>query len=436
MKTLVISFFVFSIPIEAQNYSWVRQATLGSLLSVLDFVDLQHGWAAYGSNAIYRTTDGGVTWTPYGGNVGFIVYGISFADSLNGWCAGTDGTDGLIIHTTDGGKTWVPQLDMPYRKYFSTQALSKDKNITCGQTKYSSSSIDTGRIVTTTDGGKTWVERTIRDSITQLNKVQFVDSLYGWIIVDLGSGILRTTNGGVTWSINPAPGLNAMFFLSRSFGYACSGGYFFKTSDSGLSWTQLAEILLPDNTDYLHSENISFLDTLYGWGFGSVFHQGVIVGAIFRTTNGGATWGLNFLGNGYNEDIYEGAMIDRSHGWAVETGSYDSVAGTQGRLLSYKVVTGVSEKLPQLPFTFALQQNYPNPFNPTTTIEYSIPIDALVTLKIFDVLGNKVATLVDQKQIAGLHYVTFDGNSLASGVYFYRLQTAAYFVVKKLVLLK
>ncbi len=88
------------------------------------------------------------------------------------------------------------------------------------------------------------------------------------------------------------------------------------------------------------------------------------------------------------------------------------------------------------PKSFDLSQNYPNPFNPTTTINYQLPKDAHVTLKVYDILGREVATLVDGEQSAGYHEVSFDGSNFASGVYFYKMTAGNYTAVKKLMLLK
>ena len=89
-----------------------------------------------------------------------------------------------------------------------------------------------------------------------------------------------------------------------------------------------------------------------------------------------------------------------------------------------------------LPNNFTLSQNYPNPFNPTTVISYQLSAVGNVTLKVYDVLGREVATLVNQKEAAGNYSVAFDGSKLASGVYFYRLVAGSYIAVKKLALLK
>ncbi|HEY9164663.1 MAG TPA: C25 family cysteine peptidase [Candidatus Kryptonia bacterium] len=88
------------------------------------------------------------------------------------------------------------------------------------------------------------------------------------------------------------------------------------------------------------------------------------------------------------------------------------------------------------PRSFALKQNYPNPFNPTTVISYQISAVSHVTLKVYDVIGRLVATLVDEKQNTGTHSVTFTADRLPSGVYFYRLEAGSYMDTKKLVVLK
>ncbi|MCL5268198.1 MAG: discoidin domain-containing protein [Bacteroidetes bacterium] len=89
-----------------------------------------------------------------------------------------------------------------------------------------------------------------------------------------------------------------------------------------------------------------------------------------------------------------------------------------------------------VPTAFALSQNYPNPFNPTTTISYQLPSNAFVTLKVYDILGREVATLVDAEQTAGSHEVSFNGGTVASGVYIYRITAGNHTATRKMVLLK
>ncbi len=105
----------------------------------------------------------------------------------------------------------------------------------------------------------------------------------------------------------------------------------------------------------------------------------------------------------------------------------------------YQGVTSVDEN-DTPPVKFALEQNYPNPFNPSTVINYQIPETEFVSLKVFDVLGNEVATLVNQQQAGGRYSVTFDASSVSrpvsSGIYFYRLQAGNNIRVRKMMLLK
>ena len=81
-------------------------------------------------------------------------------------------------------------------------------------------------------------------------------------------------------------------------------------------------------------------------------------------------------------------------------------------------------------------QNYPNPFNPSTKIKYQIPERNFVTIKIFDVLGNEIASLVNDEKPAGSYEVYFYGTGIASGLYFYELQTGQFVETKKMILLK
>ena len=99
------------------------------------------------------------------------------------------------------------------------------------------------------------------------------------------------------------------------------------------------------------------------------------------------------------------------------------------------LITGVNDKS-QSVFNFKLEQNYPNPFNPTTTIRYRIPETGLVTLKVYDILGREVATLVNEERISGSYEVEFDGSNLSSGVYFYRMRAGDFIDTKKFVLIK
>jgi hypothetical protein len=98
--------------------------------------------------------------------------------------------------------------------------------------------------------------------------------------------------------------------------------------------------------------------------------------------------------------------------------------------------TGVSPAGGQIPEVFGLSQNYPNPFNPSTTIAYELPIRSHVTLKVFDLLGCEVATLVDGPEEPGYKSLQFDASDLVSGVYFYRIVAGGFVSTRRMLLLK
>jgi hypothetical protein len=111
---------------------------------------------------------------------------------------------------------------------------------------------------------------------------------------------------------------------------------------------------------------------------------------------------------------------------------YDSIAFGK----TNHFITDVEEKNNSIPEKFFLSQNYPNPFNPSTKISWQSPVSSHHTLKIYDVLGNEVATLVDEYKPAGIYNVQFTMNNLASGIYFYRLKAGSFVQTKKMILIK
>ncbi len=108
-----------------------------------------------------------------------------------------------------------------------------------------------------------------------------------------------------------------------------------------------------------------------------------------------------------------------------------------GELAPFNPSTSVSED-PTLgvPLAYKLTQNYPNPFNPSTRIKYSIPERSQVTLKVYNLLGQEVATLINEEQPQGNYVALFEGNKLATGVYFYRLEAGKFKQTMKMLLLK
>ena len=94
------------------------------------------------------------------------------------------------------------------------------------------------------------------------------------------------------------------------------------------------------------------------------------------------------------------------------------------------------DEVPTQPTEFILEQNFPNPFNSATAIQYSIPQRGNVVLKVYDILGNEVKTLINEGKDQGVYTINFDANNLASGLYLYRIQASSFFETKKMILMK
>ena len=99
-------------------------------------------------------------------------------------------------------------------------------------------------------------------------------------------------------------------------------------------------------------------------------------------------------------------------------------------------VTGIDENGKEVPHQFSLYQSYPNPFNPTTQIRYDVPARSYVLIRIFDMLGRQVTTLVNEEKGAGQYTVTWNAKNAATGIYWYRMEAGAFSSVRKMLLLK
>jgi hypothetical protein len=151
------------------------------------------------------------------------------------------------------------------------------------------------------------------------------------------------------------------------------------------------------------------------------------VSGVFRSIDNGESW----------TSVNDGLTIPYVYSLAIDTNGYIFAATFRGGVFrSVEPVTAVRENSAKLPMLFSLLPNYPNPFNPSTTIRYVIPKADYLTLKVYDVLGKEIATLVSEKQAAGEHAIRWNPVGLPGGVYFYRLQTGEFVATKKLILLQ
>jgi len=381
---------------------------------------------------------------------------LSFVDSLTGWAAGEAGT---IIRTTDGGVDWKIQNSTV--QTFISDIFFLDKNLgwaTTTQDVFPFKSV----ILKTTNGGDDWFAESYPDSTKYLRTIFFFDSLNGLIG---GSYIAHTSDGGDTWipsqidsnMVSGFPVYDFNFYNSQ-FGYACGGfidraGVIWRTTDSGLNW-----IATGVNTDEVF--DIFIFDSLNAITL-SGDPEGFFPIAKIRTTNSGDTWSndtLSFFGlsfaidfrtynEGWSASGYKFLLTtDRGSTWS-ESQTPDSAivydlqftdsrngyaVGDSGVVLKY----GELIPYPIEPTKYILYQNYPNPFNIKTTIRYQISETNLVTLKVFDILGNVISVLENEERVPGIYNIDLFENILASGVYFYQLQAGSFIQTKKMVYLK
>jgi hypothetical protein len=182
------------------------------------------------------------------------------------------------------------------------------------------------------------------------------------------------------------------------------------TTDGGLNWISKVYELYAFSSVIFANEN-------YAYAVGD--HK------ISFTSDGGFNWtGLYDFTN----NLQSVCFIDSITGWVV---------GDNGTILhtTNGGVTFIDNELTQ-PTEFILEQNYPNPFNPSTKISFSIPEAGHVTLKIYNLLGVEVATLIDENMSGGKHQIEFDGRSLGSGVYFYTMKTSEFNQTRKMMMVK
>jgi len=210
--------------------------------------------------------------------------------------------------------------------------------------------------------------------------------------------------------------LNNNLSINDSIVFLAESGGIYRSIDSGINWENLASEL--------------WAYCIYAKSNGIVY-SGSDLG-LYYSTDFGDTWSNPF----YQLDNL-GYIME------IEEDQYGKLFfGTTNGLYNVDIITAVKdEENPQIPYKFSLSQNYPNPFNPSTKIRFTIPQDERletqnVSMKVYDVLGNEIATLVNEEKPAGNYEINFDASNLASGIYIYRLTSGNFTASKKLILLK
>ncbi|MBM2840398.1 MAG: repeat protein, partial [Bacteroidetes bacterium] len=159
--------------------------------------------------------------------------------------------------------------------------------------------------------------------------------------------------------------------------------------------------------------------------------------AVKYNSSGALEWSARYNGPGNSSEIPYTIGVDGSGNVFMAGMTQNENHANAITLVKYaQVQVSVEEEETGVPLSYSLSQNYPNPFNPTTAISYQLTATSFVSLKVFDVLGREVATLVNKENKPGSYTVTFSGSNLSSGVYFYRLQAGEFVATKKLMLLR
>jgi photosystem II stability/assembly factor-like uncharacterized protein len=406
----------------------ITTSSIGTLpFSSVKIVSDQVVVATFKNGGIIRSSDGGKSWK-------FIddlftvqqINDISFANSTTGIAVGknyisTIYDSAYISRTTDAGQTWNVVYKLPGVPGLYTEdilSVSFSNGIFIAKSN--------GKILRSTNLGLNWSADST-DLFWGLNQIQFIGNT-GFGISPGGTARLhKTTNQGTGWSVinNDKMCSGSLNFISENLIYVSFADSFFcKSIDGGNTWTKTGWTPDWDHKRFFFKNNLIGVASGHNLSFG----QGT-----FITENSGNSWTkisekydiINVIENGIDFHSSENGYIATAYGLFTlkKFGSIDSV-------------TAVEDELNINPNNFVLHQNYPNPFNPSTVISYQLPAFSKVNLKVYDILGNEIAVLVDEYKSPGIYKVEWNASGFASGVYFYRLYSWEFSSVKKLILMR
>ena len=292
----------------------------------------------------------------------------------------------------------------------------------------------------TIDGGHTW--RKGGDTITIFpppSDIFFDNDRLGWMISDYnyyatdGGYIANTSDGGKTWNYYNTlytPIMCGIDFINTLKGFTVgtnwnfSTGFIYSTIDGGHFWK--LEQFIGSKVFW----DIGFLDEKYGWITGA--------GKILRTTDGGKSWETQI--EGLNSNLKKLIILKKDKIAYIFGDDFNNSTHTILKA-DLSNITDVRNGQVILPIQFYLSQNYPNPFNSKTVIEYSINQPSFVQLKVLNILGKEVRTLVKEYKTPGEYKIIWDGKNniggeLTSGVYIYQLNSNSKVEKRKLIMLK
>ena len=250
-------------------------------------------------------------------------------------------------------------------------------------------------------------------------KVRAIVENNGEVFVGTNSGVFRLNgfswvekNSGLTnTNVTTLTSFNGNLFAGTAQG---SVGGVYVSTDNGDSW--------------ILSLNDGWVTSLFN--IGSSIFAGSFGNGVWRSTNNGTSWSQ--INDGFGGGAYYVMSLGADNQYLFAGTSASSI---WRRPLS-QVVTDINDEIIAHPSEFLLGQNYPNPFNPITKIKWQSPESGHQTLKIYDVLGNEVATLVDEIKPAGSYEIDFNASQFSSGLYIYTFQAAKFTSTKKMILIK
>ena len=358
------------------------------------FSDAQTGFV--GGIGLYKSTDGGATWTLNIPNEGFSS--IYFANANTGYAAGMSYGDS-IYKTTNAGLSWTkmgPPSFLNGQRILSMFFSSPDTGLAF------SSTLNSSTVFRTINGGVSWIAVYGPFGSEEIKSVSFPDTYHGFAVGYTGSGegfLMKTVDGGISWviSIINTNRLYGVWFADALSGYAVGAGVILKTTDGGNNWT------VYNTTAWLYS--VQFADVNTGYAVGEV-------GTIYKTVDAGNSWVQqpSPTDNGLS-------AIYLTHG---DTGI---IIGAHGTILSNDsnmIITALPSEN-DLPAQNVM--NYPNPFSNYSAISYELSRGGNVSVEILDVSGKRVRKIFEGTQNAGAHQVFFSSDDILPGVYLYLLRT-------------
>jgi uncharacterized delta-60 repeat protein len=202
-------------------------------------------------------------------------------------------------------------------------------------------------------------------------------------------------------------------------------------------WVKRFDINLGGSDEYVNSITSDKYGNIYLTGYSDRAFISYKYATIKYNNNGVLQWSVFYDNNLPNSNHYGVKVSTDTLGNIYVTGySQGTGTGYDITTIKYSDLTNIQKSTNDIPKEFKLCQNYPNPFNPITNIRYDIPKNIFVTIKIYDLLGREIKTLVNEFKNAGSYLVSFNASEFASGIYFYRIQSGSFIQVKRMVLIK